>query len=659
MTGADTLNHRRLQCVYAAATVFFAATCWVSYARWANFEYRTFDLAYYIQAIWQLIHGRLQVSVEHVPLLGNHVEPIVILFAPLFALFQHPMLFVVVQNAALATMAPVGYSVARRLGIGSRGAALLALALLVTPATGYIALHEFHPEALTAPLLLLMLQARVAGWLGRHWLWFVAVLSCKENMALVLAAYCAVNLIIERRRPHGELRAWYGWPLAAATGWFILCTKVITPALNSGDIDYLALYSRLGDSAAGIVLNAFREPHLIIDSLRQSVQGGNLLWGLLLPFLALPILRSRWLVIASPILLQHLLSWRSSEWTIYFHYAAPLVPLLWIASVEVIAGLKLGGAGLRSTARTGLPGVILIACIGGQAWLGPAAAMAETAGRWSATKRNRDRKDLFISAIPADASVLAPLPYLSHLAAREKLYSLHYVLKGLKTLSRSTYEPPPPTDFVLLDYDDTATFDSSAGYYHPAMKTADGRIIASSDQLLHNFLMSSAWSSVSRNELTLLKRENSNVPAELPGLPPVARIGENTELLRLAVESDAAAGAGTWRLLLNWNFEGERQVFPWLLLKLVPKGAGAPVNVTRGLCAPEVAAGAHGEIWTTDIARKVADGDYAIEAVFIDNSQRSWLQSKGQPGLESTELLPPIPLGELHASGRERILIPR
>src|ERR1700692_4750615 len=98
----------------AVAALFFAVCTWASYARWANFEYRTFDLAYYVQAIWQLVHGRFQVSVENVPLLRNHCEPLCFLFAPLFAVFRHPMLFVVAQNAALATMGPIGYSIARR-----------------------------------------------------------------------------------------------------------------------------------------------------------------------------------------------------------------------------------------------------------------------------------------------------------------------------------------------------------------------------------------------------------------------------------------------------------------------------------------------------------------------------------------------------------------
>src|SRR6266536_649705 len=181
------------------ASVFFLVCTWASYSRWSNFKYRTFDLAYYVQALWQFIHGRFQVSVLNVPLLGNHVEPIVFLLAPLFVLFRHPMLLVVAQNAALATLGPLGYSIAKRLGLEGKTACLLAGALLVTPAAGYIALHEFHPEALTAPLLLLLFHARLSNSVGRHWLWFLAVLACKENMALLLIAYFIVQCVIERK----------------------------------------------------------------------------------------------------------------------------------------------------------------------------------------------------------------------------------------------------------------------------------------------------------------------------------------------------------------------------------------------------------------------------------------------------------------------------
>src|SRR3954451_17931084 len=86
--------------IVVLSACFAAISTYLSYLRGANFEYRTFDLAYYVQAVWQLIHGRFSLTIENVPLLGNHVEPIVFLLAPVFAVVRHPLTLVAVQNLA-------------------------------------------------------------------------------------------------------------------------------------------------------------------------------------------------------------------------------------------------------------------------------------------------------------------------------------------------------------------------------------------------------------------------------------------------------------------------------------------------------------------------------------------------------------------------------
>jgi uncharacterized membrane protein len=633
--------------ILALALLFFAVCTWTSYARWANFEYRTFDLAYYVQALWQLVHGRFEVSVEGVPLLGNHVEPIVFLIAPFFPFFRHPLVFVVVQNAALASMGPVAFSIARRLGLDRRSAFLLAGAVLLTPAAGYIALHEFHPEALTAPFLLLMFQARLRSSLRAHWIWLVAVLACKENMALLVAAYCVVYAIIERKRPMTELGAWYLWPLALSILWFLACAKLITPALNSGNIDYLALYDRLGVSAGDILLKAITQPHRISAALFQSLSHGNLLWALLLPFLALPLVRPHWLLIAAPILLQHLLSWRSSEWTIYFHYAAPLLPLFWIALAEAAAQIDRWTL-VPLPIRRSLPFLVIAACVAAQFLLGPVRDIVLTATNWTGGEQNRLRKAAFINQIPSDASVLAPLPYLSHLAMREKLYSLHYVLKGLKTLSRSTYEPPPPTGFVLIDYDDSATFDAEAGYYHPAMKTVDGRVIPSSDQLLHEFLRRASWTASSSNELTLLRQGKpaTDLPPVDLASGPLVQMGTGAALISIVKSGDELTGQGL-EVKMNWAFEDPRDVFPWMFLKLTPRSQGHAILISKGLSAPEATSGPYQESWHITPSERIPEGDYEVEAFFVDNAKRVWAAKSGQRDTPTPLLAPAIPLGAL------------
>src|SRR4029078_9492327 len=131
-----------------------------------------------------------------------------------------------------------------------------------------------------------------------------------------------------------------------------------------------------------------------------------------------------------------------------------------------------------------VPLLLVVATLIAQIVLGPTALLASTTANWFTQKERRARQNAIVAEIPPAASVIAPLPYLSHLAMREKLYSLHYILKGLKTLSRESYKSPSTIDFVLIDYRDSATFHPGAGFYHFTMKTVEGRIIPSSDRLL-------------------------------------------------------------------------------------------------------------------------------------------------------------------------------
>ena len=234
----NLLRSRAHLLALGAAVVFALAVIAIAWQRWWTFQYRTFDVAFYVQALWQLMRGRFDVSLLGVPLMGNHAEPIVFLIFPLFALVPSTMVFVVVQTLAIASMAPTAYDIGRRLGLHPRPALWLALAALAAPATGFFALHEFHPEAFSAPVLLLLFHARIAESRGRFWLWAAVLLGCKENMALLLLAYCAVEALVDRRRGIRHILMWYGIPAAAAVAWVLLYGRVLSPIWNPKHVEY-------------------------------------------------------------------------------------------------------------------------------------------------------------------------------------------------------------------------------------------------------------------------------------------------------------------------------------------------------------------------------------------------------------------------------------
>src|SRR5256885_15003487 len=106
-------------------------------------------------------------------------------------------------------------------------------------------------------------------------------------------------------------------------------------------------------------------------------------------------MRPHWLLIAAPILLQHLLSWRSSEWTIYFHYAAPLLPLFWIALAESLAALNRRSS-LPLALRRGLFWLVLATCVAAQIIVGPSGGIIATVQNWHLAREDRTRRADFM-----------------------------------------------------------------------------------------------------------------------------------------------------------------------------------------------------------------------------------------------------------------------
>ena len=577
-----------LFCVIAIADSWF---------RWATFQYTTFDLAFYAQGLWLAGKGVWHVSLLDVPLMGNHQDPIVFLALPFYKIWSHPMLLVILQTLLLATMPFTGWRIARHLEFGQKASMWLGLATLLAPATGFVALHEFHPEALAAPLMLLMFEARLTRRPGLFWLSFILVLACKESMGLLLAWISLVYYFIERDRDREWRVSWNIIPGCVAFGWFLLCVLVIGPALNGGRVDFLELYSHLGNSGGAILGGFFTQPGKAARALWHGLTGGNLTLGTLLPFLMLPLLRPRWIIMSAPIFLQHLLSWRSSEWSIHFHYAAPLLPLLWLGVAE---------AGSALFWRDVLAVWVAVACVVGQLWFGPIRSVWRTATGAGEALWAREWKSTMLVAVPSDASVTAGLPYLSHLTNRERLYSLHYVLKGLNTLSRTEYVPPKPVDAVIIDTADSATFDNKkAEYFHPQMRTVDGRIVPASDMLLHQFMSQAQWHTVARNEFAIFLKD----------APPPAQNfqGEGRQLddhhTLIACKGMPPLPGDAMLFALSWELKPGRKSLLAASLFLRAED-GRLFRIGKGLIAPGVESGRFTEAWAVRPPPSVPPGKY-------------------------------------------------
>lgn len=564
--------------------------------RWQNLGFATFDLAFYLQSLWGFCHGQWNVTLLGVPMLGNHADWIVMLLTPLYALVPYAMIPVIAQITLLSLMAPLGMRIAEGLGFGAREAAALGLALLVTPATAFVATHEFHPEALTSLFLLCLYYGEQRRSKLVFWLNLVGLLACKENMALLLPFWFAVRGWQRWQAGEGirELALWYAPALVLGIGYFLLYQVVLQPIWNTGKVDYWNLYSDLGQSPSQALGNLLAHPDIWFRAAWRGATHGTLVWGLLAPMLLLPLLRPGWLIIAAPLLAQHLLSWRASEWMISNHYPAPLIPIFWLASVEALAWLRLKWPGKPvGHAAWGM----LAACAALTFVIGvPTRAMTDALvvpdhqGRLEAATR----RDLIRRIQPAD-SVFAPLPYQSHLANRRELYSSHLLLKGLNTLSNSRWEPPASTDVVIMDYADLATFNVPSGYYHARLFGKDGSFVPSSDELFAQWMQRQTWEVYQVNELALWRRRGPDSEI-IDG--PQAELGAvgRYRLIDKAFPDKIGPNIPS-RANLLWSItpppEGVKGdlTIPWADLLLFPAnqppGAAPPFKIIKGWCLPE------------------------------------------------------------------------
>ena len=336
-----------------------------------------------VQAVWSTAHGDpLRMTSLHgdqISRLAAHVDPILVLFAPLWWLWPSPNMLLVVQAAVIALGAIPVFLLARKHLASPRAGLGFALAYLLYPATGWLTLNEFHPVALATPLLLFAFWYLDEDRLLPFAVFALAASACKEEIALVVAGFGIWYAVAHRSWVAGSAIALAGF------AWAAVAIGVVIPHYNAGaESDFYGRYNEVGGSASGILKTTFTHPLRIAEA---ALSGRDLhyLLDLVAPLAALSLLAPLVLVAALPELAINLLSSTTTQTSIHFHYTAGLIPTLMIAAIF----------GAKRLSRWTLPiaaGIVLAALIGNYR-LGPIPGWRHVPGgqKFQATAAARDR----------------------------------------------------------------------------------------------------------------------------------------------------------------------------------------------------------------------------------------------------------------------------
>jgi hypothetical protein len=109
-----------------------------------------------------------------------------------------------------------------------------------------------------------------------------------------------------------------------------------------------------------------------------------------------------------------------------------------------------------------------------------------------------------------------------------------------------------------------------------------------------------------------------------PSSTPVV-IDPHTTLTAINKSTDVLSASGM-TITMNWSFDDQREMFPWMLLRLTPQRGGPAIVISRGLCSPESPAGVHSENWQVTPSADMPTGDYKADALFVDYPRILWAE---------------------------------
>lgn len=422
------------------------------------------DLGQFDQALWNTWRGRLLRFTQYGglddSLLTDHVEPIMLLIAPLYLAWPDPRALLLLQVVLLGWGAWIAYKLTVHYLVSRFAGLCVALAYLVHPTivgTGLDAGGSFRPDVLTIPLFLGTLLALEERRWKRAVLLAVLAMACKEYIAAVVVVL-GLYVIYRYRQPR------LGLGLSALGAlWLIGVLGIFLPWVRGGQgsIHYQLNFGHLGGEGGlvGILSTLVTQPRLLVD-LVLSFRDLLALFFSLLSLALLPLGDLPVMAVGAPILGIFALGGAPN---LFDFHLAPVFPFFFVAAIAGIE--RLAGWGYRrlgfSAPRlaVSLSALLLGASLsaaffwsnGPPSWgfWTPRRPYTFWENRFVVDEHDR-RADRFVAMVPAGEPVIASDFLLSHLTQRERVY--HF------------FDPPPLDVLAQVDY---AVIDLFETYVRP------------------------------------------------------------------------------------------------------------------------------------------------------------------------------------------------
>ncbi len=418
-------------------TVFFTV---ISFLRYDAFSYSDFDFAIFTHECWKILHGSGKISLfNNVPIWGNALELISVVISPVFLLSGfNPKSLLFLQSFFLGAGAVPIFLIARR-KLPESLAVCLAISYLFYPPIWYANLYEYNLLVYSTFTLLMAFWFFQTERFGLFLFFIFLSLINRVDLGVVTFMFGAYAFSLKRPWK------WVLWPAILSFLWVVAGLLIIIPRYK-GMLNYDSNYSQFGNGFGQVIQNIVLHPQ-ILWKLLATKENVKYLLEILWPVCFFPLLGLKEFLICALSMIQHLISARPQEHTIYYHYTSTITPFVYISAIYGMSRF------LKGRRASGPFCVLLIVLSVVSNYLyGPISEH-----RYYTAKLLSDEEDVYkkemLKKIPGNAPVVSTFEFSPMLAARNDYYSFHYIYWGY--FRRGVpYQVPENIQYAFINFED-------------------------------------------------------------------------------------------------------------------------------------------------------------------------------------------------------------
>ena len=401
------------------------------------FLYNNFDLSIFSQVFFNTLNGHwFDMTINLHNYLADHSTPIIILLLPIYALKPSPDILLVIQSFVLALAAWPLYLIAYRVSVSRLLALGVSLAWLLNPFVHYANLFEFHLLTILPFLFFWLFYFYQQNKFKIFLLFFILALLVREDISLLLLGFSLLAFLDKKNWQ------WKYLITIISLLYFFIAIKIIGTFSLNGSYKFFAYYNWLGGHDIITIFWSFISHPIKVLLHIFSLQNTTSILIVLWPFLFLPILKPKYLLLSAISFLATLLTVTSFDPIIFYtHYSLFILPSIFISFIFSLQHLK------NYKYKNFIFLLLMVTIIYLAIFLSPVKNLLT----YSPDKQGVAYRQEVLEQIGDQATIAASASFLADLSNREIVYPISYSYFGGGQFLIEDFDLPL-VDYILIDY---------------------------------------------------------------------------------------------------------------------------------------------------------------------------------------------------------------